>query len=252
MADIPGFGGSLARCARRRHRDTAGLSRLVGVPEAELTAVLAGAEPSSSFLREVAPALGMHTSDLFVIAGLAVPDDLAPMGRKERGMQLAHLVLTVGRLREPQRSTLREVVRSLPQEAHTPPTPPSYERYPSGPGGLVLRLLHNRDMDWLASAVCLYGLTGVGPLSASTVGMVGRGKKELTANLAAAFATILGIAVDDLADVTGVGLPARGWVAKPAAAEAASFIWDTRRLTDQQMDQVAELAGEMKRDSAAK
>jgi hypothetical protein len=49
------------------------------VCESEITSVLDGDEPDPSLLRQLAPALGLHPSDVFVIAGQRVPDDLAPL-----------------------------------------------------------------------------------------------------------------------------------------------------------------------------
>jgi hypothetical protein len=45
------------------------------------------------------------------------------------------------------------------------------------PGGLVLRLLHNRCLDWMGIAKYLYGLGGGPALSPSTIGMIGHGRK---------------------------------------------------------------------------
>lgn len=48
------------------------------MPDAKLAAVVEdGAVPGPGLVRKLAPALGFHTADLFVIAGLPVPDDLA-------------------------------------------------------------------------------------------------------------------------------------------------------------------------------
>lgn len=40
-----------------------------------------GALPSGSQLRALAPALGFHAADLFVIADVPLPEDLAPLDR---------------------------------------------------------------------------------------------------------------------------------------------------------------------------
>lgn len=55
----------------------AALANAAGVPSRELaTAAKEGTAPSPDLIRKLAPALGFHTADLFVIAGLPVPDDV--------------------------------------------------------------------------------------------------------------------------------------------------------------------------------
>jgi hypothetical protein len=53
------------------------LARDAGVSGSELNGVIKGAEPSPEIVRQLGPALGFHTADMFVIAGLPVPLDLA-------------------------------------------------------------------------------------------------------------------------------------------------------------------------------
>jgi hypothetical protein len=77
---------------------------------------------------------------------------------------------------------------------------------------------------------------------------VGRGRKELSPELMAGFATVLGIAVDDLAALTGVDRPAGTSMAHVSAADVADFIWATRRLTDGQMTEVCDRARSMVRE----
>jgi hypothetical protein len=54
------------------------LAEAVGLAAARLDAVIAGSGPDESLLRRLAPALGLHASDLFVFAARTVPVDLAP------------------------------------------------------------------------------------------------------------------------------------------------------------------------------
>jgi hypothetical protein len=142
---------------------------------------------------------------------------------------------------------LRELVRSLPQEARTQPVPPpAHHRYPPGLGAVLVRMLHNRNLNWVASAKCLYGLAGIGPLSASTVAMVGHGRKDLSPDLVAGLATVVGIPAGDLAALTGVDVPDGARTVHPAAADAVELIWDARRLTASQMRQVCDQAHAMR------
>jgi hypothetical protein len=79
MAELLSFGTRLTRLFEYRKLDLGTVARAAGVPESELAAVLGDVgAPDPSLLRQLAPALRLYTADLFVIAGLAVPDDLAP------------------------------------------------------------------------------------------------------------------------------------------------------------------------------
>ncbi|MEU5943794.1 hypothetical protein ABZ807_32625 [Micromonospora sp. NPDC047548] len=83
---------------------------------------------------------------------------------------------------------LHQFIRSLPQQPRpqrpSAPTPP-YQQYPNSVGGLVVRLLHNRNLSWLGPAKYLFGLGGGDMLSASTIGAIGHGRKPLTPDLLA-------------------------------------------------------------------
>lgn len=120
------FGPLLKRLLDRRGLDLAALSRqtssrqaasqLARVPESEPQAVLAGAAPSPSLLRRLAPVLGLHTADLFAIAGVGIPDDLAPLdataGRRVPGLARAAVALPPEK-----RDALRRLVASLPRRS---------------------------------------------------------------------------------------------------------------------------------------
>src|SRR5919109_1971721 len=87
MASSASFGAMLSRLLTHRGSDTGEMAVAAGVPESELAAVLSGVEPSAPLLRGLAPALDLHTSDLFLIAGHPVPDDLAPTGYSMPGVE---------------------------------------------------------------------------------------------------------------------------------------------------------------------
>ncbi|QKW17440.1 XRE family transcriptional regulator [Verrucosispora sp. SN26_14.1] len=192
----------------------------------------------------MAPALDLHTADLFVIAGLPVPDDLTPLDAEARS-GVVSLVSAAVRLPAQQRTGLRESLRSLPQmdRLQPSPPPPPYERYPPGPGAMILRMLHNRNLGWMGAAKCLAQVT---PhyFAASTIGRIGRGEKELTADLVAAFAALLAVPADDLAALTGLEAGGTTMV-NPAVEDVASLIWDARRLTAGQLAQVTNEARSM-------
>lgn len=127
---------------------------------------------------------------------------------------------------------------------------PSYQQYPRNAGGLVLRLLHNRNINWLGAAKYLFGL-GRGPvLSASTIGMIGGGTKPLTPELLAGFAAYLDITPRDLAALTGIDPTTPGPPTHPDAAEAAALLWRARRLTAEQLRAVHDRAHAIRHERA--
>jgi transcriptional regulator with XRE-family HTH domain len=247
MAEGEGFGVLLERLAQRRQLDLDGLARSADVSESELLSLLRDGGPSPSLLRRLAPTLGLHTPDLFVIAGVEVPDDLAPVDSKA-GSWVPHLIRNAIALSPEQRNVLREFVASLPQEAHTPPAPrpPAFEQYPNDPGAVVMRLARNRNLGWTAVAKTFLVVTGR-YWSAATYGGVGRGTTPLTAELLADFCAVLDVPRDDLSTVTGVALPDASSRAKPTIVGVAELIWDVRRLTQSQLQEARNLAESLQR-----
>lgn len=110
---------------------------------------------------------------------------------------------------------------------------------------MVLRMFRNRNLDRLGTAKCLALMT---PhyLAVSTIGLIGRGDKELTPDLVASFAALLAVPADELAALTGVGPPGATAVT-PAARDVAALIWETRRLTARQVKDVVSEADTMLR-----
>ncbi|MEN3615408.1 XRE family transcriptional regulator [Plantactinospora sp. ZYX-F-223] len=251
MKTWPTFGMQLMRLAEVRGVDVGSLARQATVAEAAITSVLDGGEPDPLLLRRLAPTLDLHQSDLFVIAGQQVPDDLAPLDATAAsvigslGWSLTYLPRAV--------PELRQLVQSLPQQPRpqgSRPPMPSYQQYPSSAGGVVLRLLHNRNLNWIGSARYLFGLGRGDMLSASTIGMIGHGKKALTPELLAGFAAFLDISSRDLSALTGIDLTSAGPPVHPDAAEAAALIWNARRLTAGQLRQVDDRAHAIRHERA--
>ncbi|MEV0328978.1 hypothetical protein AB0H63_21380 [Micromonospora echinospora] len=79
MEEPAAFGVQLMRLAEVRGIGVGALARRASVAQTEITSVLMGDEPAPSLLRRLAPAPDLHPSDLFVVAGRQVPDDLAPL-----------------------------------------------------------------------------------------------------------------------------------------------------------------------------
>ncbi|WP_406118492.1 hypothetical protein [Streptomyces sp. NBC_00989] len=222
--------------------DLTDLSRSAGIPEPELRAVFDGMVPSPSLLRRLGPALHLHAADLCVIAGVAVPDELAPLDVRAGGM-VPGLVRAAMSLPPERRHRLRQLVQSLPQENRTQPVPTSrvYEQYERGFGGVLVRMLSNRNLSWMGMARTFLFMTGR-YWSASTYGMVGHGRKELTPDLLVDFATLLGIPADTLSVLTGIDLPDGTPSQRPVATDVAELLWDVRRLTVDQVRQVGDAA----------
>ncbi|WFE29315.1 XRE family transcriptional regulator [Solwaraspora sp. WMMD791] len=238
MRELPAFGLPLALLAGRRGLDAGELARSTDTADAVITSVLDGGEPDPSLLRRLGPALGLHRSDLFVIAGQPVPDNLTPLdatASSTLGSLAWSLTYLPGAVPE-----LHQLVRAMPQQprpAPPQPEPPRHRRL-RGPGGLVVRLLHNRNLGLPGSAKYLFGI-GKGPmLSASTIGLIGGAEKTLTPELLAGFAAFIDIPRDDLSALTGIDLTGVDQPAHPDAAEAAELIWSARRLTADQLRQV--------------
>jgi hypothetical protein len=209
------------------------------VGEAELRCVLDEADPDPAMLLRLAPALGLQGVDLLVAAGSPVSDDLLPTdpaaGRYVPRLVGAALVST-----GEQRASLQRFVTALPQKPLVRPQqePKPFEQYPQGPGGALVRMLHNRNLSWTDTAKILADLDSAGPLAPATIGVIGRGGKELTPRLLAGFAELLGVPVDILgilvaAESAAAEAPSLG----SARKDIAELIWDARRLS---LDQIRE------------
>jgi hypothetical protein len=231
----------------RRRLDAGELADRAEVPLAEVRAVLAGAEPGEELLRRLAPALGFREVDLFVLAGRAVPEDLAPLDA-EAARWTARLVSEAARLPGGQRRELLQVVRSFPQKDRTAVFAP---RFPSpadgGPGGRLVRMLQYRNLGWMGMARTLALVTPT-YLSASAYGLIGSGRAELTPRLVTDFAAVLGINATELAALSGVSLPEPPPSPLPEAEDVAALLWEARRLSATQAQQVSELAAVLRRN----
>ena len=247
MSGYPAFGVLLARLSGHRELDVRSLSGLAEIAEPDLQAVFEGAGPSLPLLTKLAPALGLHVADLLVIAGLPVPEELAPLDPRAGSL----VPKVAGRsvcLPPGSREQLLDYARSRPQLARTQPAPvpKSYEQYPPGFGAQLMRMLGNRNLNWWQSAETFTRLTGGHLyLSAATVGAVGRDVNRLTPDLLTGFAVVLGISAGDLAALGEVSLPDCGASVYSVPADIAVLIWEIRRLTAEQVRRVLDEANSM-------
>ncbi|MGC0415544.1 hypothetical protein [Embleya sp. AB8] len=248
MTERPGFGVMLAWLLEHRELGVGDLADRAGLAGDEVRAVLAGEIPGEGLLRRVAPALGFRAVDLFILSGLAVPDDMAPLdGAAEQWAP--RIVMDAVHLPVAARRELLWIVRSLPQEMRLCGFAPRPLGLLVDPGGSVVRMLRYRNLSRTGMAQTLAVVTPT-YLSASTYGVIGSGRKELTPRLVTDFAALLGIDARELAVLTGVHL--REVPAPPprAAVDAAVLLWEARRLSAAQARHVCELARSMRGDSA--
>jgi hypothetical protein len=182
----------------------------------------------------------LHESDRFAIAGHLVPDELAPLD-PHAGGSVARLIRHFLPLSPTHRSELLAVAASLPQQHRVAPA-----RLPSGyygllnspgPGGVVLRLLGNRNLGLGAVAKAVYEITEGGHYwAASTYGLVGTGRKDLTPDLLGDLAVLVDIPAAEIEALTGVAV-----TGKPDA-EVGDRVWECRRLTTDQINTLHEVA----------
>lgn len=173
-----GSGAALKRLLVHRWPD---VSVTTGALRPELDALLTCGTASPSLVRWLAPTLGLHTADLFVVAGLDLPQDLVPAGGTEP-WHVGTVLERAAKLAPQSLRRLREFVRSLPERQPAWPAVPSRFSYPLGAGEMMLRLLGNRNIRRYSAKVLW--LIGDGPVvSYSTVAMLGPGRTRLTPRL---------------------------------------------------------------------
>lgn len=247
MTEHPGFGAMLARLLDRRELGAQELADRAGLDADAVRSVLAGDGPGEELLRRLAPALGFHAVDLFILAGLAVPDDMAPLDAAA-ATWVKDAVTDAVRLPSAGRRELRQLIRSLPHEERRAGfAPKPLMPLPGGPGARVIRMLQHRNLNWSGMAMTLAFVTPT-YLSAATYGVIGSDRKELTPRLVTDFSALLGIDARDLAALTGVTLHDVPPPPTPAAVDAAALLWEARRLSAEQARHVSERARSMRGD----
>jgi len=250
MTKHPGFGALLTRLLEHRDLRVRELVDRSGLTADEIHAVLAGRIPDDALLRQLAPALGFHAVDLFILAGLAVPEGMAPLDATA-AVSVKCIVADAVRLPAAGRRELLQLVRSLPlEERRTGFFPRPLMPLAAGPGAWLVRMLQYRNLNWTGMAMTLASVTPT-YLSAATYGMVGSGRAELSPRLVTDFAALLGIDARELAALTGVVLHEAPPPPSPEAVDAAALLWEARHLSAAQARQVSELACSRRRNSCA-
>jgi hypothetical protein len=183
---------------------------------------------------KLAPALDIHTADLFVIAGLPVPDDLASAWPTSP-WDVSSILRTALRMNAEQRSRLEALVRSLAVQPRSESAPA--DDFPDTPGALLVRLLRNRNIRPYNASILK--AVGDGPyVSDSTIAGLGAGRVAITPQHVTAFAYLLGYLPGDVVALTGIGPVAEGAKARPAHAEIAVLAWQARQLGSEQLSEV--------------
>ncbi|MFB6576626.1 hypothetical protein ACFCYC_04160 [Streptomyces sp. NPDC056402] len=248
MTEHPGFGVMLGWLLDHRGLSVQELADRAGLAADEVRSVLAGEAPSEGLLRRIAPAVGFHAVDLFILAGLAVPDDMAPLdAAAERWAP--YIAMDAVHLPSAERRELLLLIRSLPQEERLSVFAVKPPAAHAGPGGWVIRMLQYRNLGRHGMAKVLAVVTPT-YLSPPTYGVIGDGHKDLTPRSVTDFAVLLGIDARELATLTGVHLREVPPPPAPEAMDAAVLLWEARRLSAAQAQHVAELARSMRGDSA--
>ena len=242
MERDPGFGVLLTRLAKRRNLDVDALAHATG---SDVRAVFDGAPPDPGLLRRLAPVLRLHTADLFAVAAMPVPEDLAPLD-PDAERWVYDVVREAVALPPRKRQELRELVAALPQQERSKPArlPSAHGTYVTlpGPGAILMRMIANRNLGWSRTAAVFLILTGR-YWSATTYGRVGRGGKALTPDLLADYSALIDVPDEDLAALTGL-TPVAG--SRPVdVTGVAELIWALRRLTAEQVEHVHAVAKAM-------
>ncbi|MER7671405.1 hypothetical protein ABTY61_23480 [Kitasatospora sp. NPDC096128] len=184
----------------------------------------------------------MQSHDLFLIAGLALPDDALHFD-EAASRALPALVQRALTLPASSRRRLREFARSLAEGPNTFPPRKTlpFEQYPPGFGSLFVRMLALRNLGWSSAAKVMYLMSDV-YLSAATIGAIGRGVKELDPEVLGGFAAVLGVPVAVLASLVGMPQISASPRRPEEVVDTAALIWDVRHLTAEQVRQVSHLA----------
>ncbi|MFB7671108.1 hypothetical protein ACFC26_06780 [Kitasatospora purpeofusca] len=244
MTELPGFAVLLARLLHHQGQEPAEFARRAGAGEADVVALLDGAAPDQALLRRLAPALGLDTADLFEIAAVPLPEDLAPAG----GMATTSIVSVVrfGKaLPADRRAELRAFVAGLPPARATgrieglPASAPAPD--PRSAGNLLMRMVATRNLGWTGTAKVFHLLTGRYWMS-TAYGRIASGDERLTPDLLVDFATVLGLPASVPAALLGMPLPPDAPLPDASATDAALLLRGLGRLGVEQLREAEDLA----------
>ncbi|MEU3334225.1 hypothetical protein [Streptomyces sp. NPDC006668] len=244
MVSPSNFGALLTRLINHRRMAVVRLSLESGVPVTELRSMMTGTPPRAPQLTALAPALGLHTADLFVIADFPRTAP-APLTSRDRGVGAAivDVVRVLMALPPEQTAHINRLVDQMPLESEDSPlaSPFIYDQREAGFGAVLGNLLcGNRNLRSVSVAAKVLAVMTDGGLylAASTISGIGRGRVPVTPGVVTGFATALGIPGGSLAAMAGVELGKPSRPDDPAVAERAELLWKCRRLTKAQVEYV--------------
>jgi hypothetical protein len=191
-------------------------------------------ERDDDTLRRLAPVLGLHTADLFVLAGRTLPDELAPAELTGPWDVDALVGWRAHELDAAGRARLREFVDGLPARAVTRTRPFPSDGLELTPGTLLRRLMDNRNLKVRNSVLMALG---DGPyMSTSTYRMALAERLPLSDDYVNAFARTVGIPVFDLAVLIDREVTELPWTGRrPWPRDLVDLAWAARRLDDEQL-----------------
>ncbi|WBB95062.1 XRE family transcriptional regulator [Solwaraspora sp. WMMA2080] len=242
MADSVNFLAMIERLSRIRGQSFDDLMRVAGVDPLMVDAAIKGDVLGQSSLQRLARVLDMHAADLFVVAGIEVPSNLAPLSAPA-GPVLDHLVRTALRLPAERLEQLLRVARSVPRRDSVALTVRKRDNFPYGPGSVIVGMLRNRNLNNLNSVKMLYRLAGIGPLSSATIHAFGSGRKELSPDFLAGFAAVLALRGDELAALLDIEPVDVKIPVDVAIRQVAELLWDVRHLNNDQLRNIQEEFG---------
>jgi hypothetical protein len=242
-----GFGPRLAQLLKYQGLSVESLSARAELTAEQVRAAVVGRALAERFLRRLAPVLGLRAADLFVLAGLAVPDDLAPLD-SEAKRWVSDLVSDAVHLPSGGRQELLRLVGSLPHQAPASRFVPQFPaHHTDGPGALILRMLAYRNLTWSGIARTMAAVTPTHLAASTYAGAIRNGRLEVTPRLVTDFAALLGIHAPALATLTGIPLPEPALPPTQQATDTAALLWQARRQSAAQAQHVSELARTMHR-----
>ncbi|MDI2130609.1 hypothetical protein [Yinghuangia seranimata] len=253
MTTMVETGPLLARLLECRGLGVGVVAERADVREGRLVGLLGGdAVCDEELLRRLAPALGLHASDVFAIVGAELPADLAPRAAIAQA-RVAPLLHSTARMKAESRGRVMEAARAMPLDRFEPALARRlFAVSRPGPRAVVVRLLENRNLRYAAAAKALYVLTlGHVYVSGATIPAMGAENGGPKPEIVAASAAAIGLPVRELAALAGVALPETPIPLHPAASELAQLVWEARRLSPDQLDELGGLADSLYRAEGA-
>jgi hypothetical protein len=223
-----------------------GLAERASCTEGEILEFLDGGQAQTAVLVRVARVLGLRFPDFCIIADADSGSESRPLNAAV-GEEIVKLVKVAMRLPLPSVRRLSEEGRRMPRDEVAAELA-TYElrRGPSaGFGGVVIRLLQNRNFNWY-SIMCVMELVTDQLMSMSEYARIGAGRREVSPAQIANFAIVLGIDAGAMAALSGVDAAVIR-EADDLQREISGLIWDMRSLDVRQIDSMIHFGSQLPR-----